>query len=115
MCYTGCKGIEVKEGDHWVCLHNGALCRGHVEEVWYILSKERPSPGVYVLMDNGTAVYFGMSGNVWKRMREHIQQGKQWDSVFISYTETEAEARTLERQLLETVPVLPKYNRSRIH
>ena len=115
MCYTDCKGVEVFEGDHYTCLHNGALCRRHVEDAWYVLSKERPSPGVYVLMNEGAAVYFGMSGNVWKRMREHIQQGKEWDSVFMSYTDTETEARTLERQLLESVPVLPKYNRSRTH
>lgn len=115
MCYTDCTGVEQKDGDLYVCLHNGALCRHHVEDVWYILSKDRPSPGVYLLMHKGAPVYLGMSSNVWKRMREHIQQGKEWDSVFISYTSTAEEARHSERKLLESLSVLPKYNRSRTH
>jgi len=77
--------------------------------------EERNQPAVYMLMHNGTGVYIGYSGNLWSRMRDHLQQGKEFDAVMFTRFQTKEAAREQELDILSKCKVLPKYNRSRHH
>jgi hypothetical protein len=114
----GClKGMEVKYGDHYRCVHeHNAVCRNEIENWHYeLLKMDGKKPALYVLMMDGICVYVGYTSNLWQRMRDHIQQGKDWDSALYYFCPTKDEARRLELIFLRNCDNLPKYNRSRTH
>jgi len=76
---------------------------------------EPKQPAFYFLFHNKKIVYIGHSSNVWSRLRDHLQQGKEWDRVAVGHCTTAEVARSHEQSFLKNIKVLPKYNRSRTH
>jgi hypothetical protein len=87
-----------------------------VERNWYVMLRNQGKQcAVYLLLHDGIPVYIGYTSNLWSRMRDHIQQGKEWNGLIWNKFETPQDARAFERECLESCNELPKYNRSRTH
>lgn len=81
----------------------------------YFIKYEPRQPAFYFLTNKGAIVYIGYSGHVWSRLRDHMQQGKEWDGVVFGRCISKEVARSYEQRFLSQIDKLPKYNRSRTH
>jgi hypothetical protein len=94
----------------------GIICRDHLRAVYCYYIRHHPKvPAVYMLMQDGVGVYVGHTGSFFHRMRDHLQQGKDFDSVMWTAFKSKELAKEQERDILKAAKVLPKYNRSRHH
>lgn len=96
--------------------HTKILCVQCVQHAYSVMMRHYPKvPAVYMLMDKNVGVYVGYTSNFWSRVRDHLQQGKVWDSVMYTAFATPELARQQELDILSKCKQLPKYNRSRTH
>ena len=70
---------------------------------------EMPKIGVYFLYKNDDLVYIGQSINIFNRLYSHVENGKDFDFYSFVKCDTQKEAETFERYLINKYkPILNK-------
>jgi hypothetical protein len=71
--------------------------------------RQKRTPGIYFLLDEGQVVYVGQSINLWARLYDHVCKGKMQFDRYFTLTCKRSELTPLESRYIRKFQ--PKYNK----